>query len=86
MLGLEVAKPQQAVQAVTISRAPICQSQLFFAEGKELRALEVIEIWQTVECDLFGVSEDRQPMTAVGAHSHADCEKPTKPCTMPLFM
>src|SRR5208283_3500104 len=45
---------------------------------EELRALEVIEVGQTVEGELFGLSEDRQPFAAVGAHGHPGCEEAPK--------
>jgi len=64
VLSLEVAKLQQAVQAIDRSPPPIRQGKLGPGKGKELRALEVVEIGEAVEGEPLLLGEDGQPPAA----------------------
>ena len=48
--------------------APQCEGAFRVGHGKEFDALEVVEIWNTVEGGFFDFGKDGQSLIAVTAH------------------
>ena len=67
VLRLEIAHLQQTVEALDMPLASLRQSAFRFGEGKELRALEVVEIRQAVERKPLGLRQYGQAFAVAGA-------------------
>ena len=55
LLGFEVPNLQKAIDLCQNAFAPQCKGAFRIGHGKKCDALEVVEIWNTVEGGFFGL-------------------------------